>query len=389
MTLFRKINKIALVLALIVFVGSIPPTVMEAKKTTQEKLDDAEKEKEQLEDNIDDTKQEIKDLKSDISELQTKLNSLNEEMEAISDHLEDLYLQIDAKEYQIYTTEKNLAAAEEKRDSQYEAMQDRLRYMYEAGETTFLQVLFEAKDFSDLLTRAEYIVEVENYDRIMLAEYEENLELIETTRQDLEAQNEKLNSLKAEVESEQARVEAIIVETSNYVILYQDQVEDAEALAKKYEKELKEKEEDIEYLKKKLEEEKYLAMLAAAAQTRDLSEVKFEDGDRYLIATMIYCEAGGEIYAGKLAVGAVIINRLLNGAFANTVSGVLYQKNQFSPVASGRFALSLAQGKATKACYQAADEAMSGVTNVGNCLFFRTPTPLKTAVYTIGGHIFY
>jgi hypothetical protein len=57
-------------------------------------------------------------------------------------------------------------------------------------------------------------------------------------------------------------------------------------------------------------------------------------------------------------------------------------------VASGRLDLALAANKATASCYRAADEAMSGATNVGNCLFFRTPIPGLTGTQ-IGGHIFY
>ena len=97
--------------------------------------------------------------------------------------------------------------------------------------------------------------------------------------------------------------------------------------------------------------------------------------------------AGGGI-AGQLAVGAVVINRVLSGVFPDTVVGVVYQKNQFSPVASGRLALALSQNKATASCYQAADEAMAGVTNVGGCVYFRTPIPGLTGIQ-IGGHIFY
>ena len=51
-------------------------------------------------------------------------------------------------------------------------------------------------------------------------------------------------------------------------------------------------------------------------------------------------------------------------------------------------ALALTEGRATPECYQAADEAMSGVTNVGNCVYFRTPIPGLTGI-SIGGHIFY
>ena len=79
---------------------------------------------------------------------------------------------------------------------------------------------------------------------------------------------------------------------------------------------------------------------------------------------------------------------MLSYKYPDTVLGVIYQKSQFSPVASGRFELALASDKATAACYQAADEAMQGVTNVGTCVYFRTPIPGLTGI-NIGGHVFY
>ena len=105
------------------------------------------------------------------------------------------------------------------------------------------------------------------------------------------------------------------------------------------------------------------------------------------MANIIYCEAGGEPYAGQVAVGSVVINRVLSSIYPNTVVGVVYQNKQFSPVASGRLALALANDSATASCYKAADEAMSGVTNVGQCVYFRTPIPGLEGI-RIGGHIF-
>ena len=155
-----------------------------------------------------------------------------------------------------------------------------------------------------------------------------------------------------------------------------------------YEEEMRKQDEDIEALKKKIEEEKRKSQEAANAAWRDISDVNFADGDRKLLASIIYCEAGGEPYAGKLAVGAVVINRVLSSKYPDTVVGVIYQPYQFSPVRSGRLELALAMNKATESCYRAADEAMSGVTNVGNCLYFRTPIEGLTGI-SIGGHIFY
>ena len=131
-----------------------------------------------------------------------------------------------------------------------------------------------------------------------------------------------------------------------------------------------------------------LSRLAAASKWRDISEVTFAEGDRYLLANLIYCEAGSEPYEGKVAVGAVVINRVLSSVYPDTVVGVIYQNKQFSPVASGRLALALAEGRATSSCYQAADEAMTGYSNVGNCVYFRTPVPGLSGI-NIGGHVFY
>ena len=106
-----------------------------------------------------------------------------------------------------------------------------------------------------------------------------------------------------------------------------------------------------------------------------------------ILACLIFCEAGNQPYIGQVAVGSVVINRMRSAAFPNTMVGVIYQKKQFSPVASGRLATRLSLG-ATESCYRAADEAMAGSQPVGNCLFFRTVIPqIKGTI--IGGHVFY
>ena len=94
--------------------------------------------------------------------------------------------------------------------------------------------------------------------------------------------------------------------------------------------------------------------------------------DLDVMAAIIYCEAGAEPYQGQLAVGSVIMNRIYSSGFPDTLLGVLYQKSQFTPVMSGRFAVVLANGLATSSCYQAANEVLNGTNVVPDCLFFRT-----------------
>lgn len=161
-----------------------------------------------------------------------------------------------------------------------------------------------------------------------------------------------------------------------------------EAEMLEYERKLQEQKNDIAKLQEELAEERRLSQLAAQSAWRDISEITFAEGDRYLLANLIYCEAGNQPYEGQVAVGAVVMNRVMSSVFPDTVVGVIYQNRQFSPVASGRLALALSENHATNACYQAADAAMSGTTTVGNCLFFRTPIEGLTGTQ-IGGHIFY
>ena len=235
---------------------------------------------------------------------------------------------------------------------------------------------------------ATWFERVETYDKDRLAEFEDahaNIEYLEAT---LEQQKVELDGLLAEAEAEKAKMAEILNGIVAKIDATADQISDAEKKALEYEAELIKSEEDLKALKKKLEEELRLSREAAQGKWRSISEVTFEEGDRKLLANIIYCEAGGEPYEGKLAVGAVVINRVLSGKFPDTVKGVIYQKSQFSPVASGRYALALASDKANAACYQAADEAMLGVTNVGACVFFRTPIPGLTGI-SIGGHVFY
>lgn len=182
-------------------------------------------------------------------------------------------------------------------------------------------------------------------------------------------------------------MEALVKETKDNVQDYMAQISEEEKRLMEYEKALLAQENDEAALQRKLEEEKALSALVAQTTMRDLSSIAFGAGDLDMMAAIIECEAGGESYTGKVAVGAVVMNRVKSPLFPDTVAGVIYQNKQFSPVGSGRFAIVLARG-ANQSCYQAAQEAMAGASPVGNCVFFRTPIPGLTGIQ-IGGHIFY
>jgi spore germination cell wall hydrolase CwlJ-like protein len=306
----------------------------------------------------------------------------------VSEKLADLEQQIIDKEAEIAQTQSDLAAAREKEAWQYDCMEKRIQLSYEKMGTNFIEALLQAESFADILNLTNYVKSMVEYDNQKLDEIIETRKYIESEEARLEQENEELKFLRLQAEAEQSRVNELIDQTSKTVASYASQIKKAEEEALKFEAAMKELESDLKALKKKLEEEIRLSQQAANGVWRDISEVSFADGDLKLLANLIYCEAGGEPYEGKLAVGAVVINRVRSAKFPGTVVGVIYQKKQFSPVASGRLDMYLAIDKANADCYRAAQEAMAGLTNVGNCLFFRTPIEGLTGI-SIGGHIFY
>ncbi len=112
------------------------------------------------------------------------------------------------------------------------------------------------------------------------------------------------------------------------------------------------------------------------------------DYELYLLAALIYCEAGGESYEGKLAVGAVVCNRVRSASYQDTLQGVIYASGQFTPAMSGKLDRVMARGNVPQSCYDAAIEALGGYTNVGDALYFRRNNGTREGT-VIGNHVFY
>lgn len=108
----------------------------------------------------------------------------------------------------------------------------------------------------------------------------------------------------------------------------------------------------------------------SGAVTTQGSAVSASADDVTLLAAIIQCEAGGCSYAGQLAVGAVVMNRVKSSSFPNTISGVIYQSGQFSPARTGKLASRLARG-VSSSCRQAAMEALSGKDNTNGAKYFK------------------
>ena len=383
-------NLITLVLVGTMAFGVIRADSLKAMATesTRKQLEEAKEKKKESESQLDNTKDDIAEMHEEKSSLQSELNTLNNQLSQVSDNLQSLEEQIDDKETEIENTLAELEVAKQTEENQYASMKKRIQFIYEKQNFVMVDMLLGATNFADFLNQNNYIEQLSAYDRKMFLRYIETRKNVEQKEATLEQEREQLEEYKVKAQAEQSRVSGLVKQTSGTIKQYSNDISDAEAKAQALEDQIKAQEAEVKALEAKLAEEIRLSKLAAKSTWRNISEVTFAEGDRYLLANLIYCEAGGEPYEGKVAVGAVVINRVLSSVYPDTVVGVIYQSHQFSPVASGRLAIALAEGKATAACYQAADEAMSGYSNVGNCVYFRTPLPGLSGI-NIGGHVFY
>ena len=360
---------------------------MYAEKSTSEKLEEAKKTQEDAEDKLDETSDKISDLKDTQSELKNNLSDLNNKLANVSDRLTDIESDIRVKEQEISETEAALEEAEQNAANQYKYIKARIRTQYEKGKENYLELFLQTTNFSDFLNRAEYISRVNQYDQEMLESYKNLVAEIKEQKKTLIEDKEKLDGLREDASAEQSKVQELVNNTKNTITAYAGEISEAEAEALAYEAKLVAAKNTVSALKAQLKKEEELARQSQAMAKRSLDEVSIGAGEEDLLAALIQCEAGGEPWAGKVAVGAVVMNRVMSGAFPDTITGVIYQPGQFEPVSSGRFAIVLSQG-ANSECYKAARAAMSGQNNIGECLFFRTIVPGIHGTI-IGHHVFY
>jgi uncharacterized protein YgiM (DUF1202 family) len=121
---------------------------------------------------------------------------------------------------------------------------------------------------------------------------------------------------------------------------------------------------------------------AAQAAAQNQAVIDSAD-DVTLLAAIIQIEAGNEMYEGQVAVGAVVMNRVYSGSYANSVSGVIFQRGQF---ATSRMSSVISRG-VKSSCVQAAQEAMAGSDPTGGLTHFRRAGSKEGLI--IGNHVFY
>ena len=171
------------------------------------------------------------DLNAYIAELDAKLNDIQDKIIEYTQLIED-------KEAEIEETKLELAEAERIQLEQYEAMKKRIKFMYERGDSLYLEVLFSTGSISDAISKADYIEMLSAYDRGKLDEYVATTEYVAACKEELEAEKELLDTAKAAVEEEQANVEELMGEKQRQVSSVSAEISDNQAQINEYQEDI-------------------------------------------------------------------------------------------------------------------------------------------------------
>lgn len=368
--------------------------------STQQQLNEAQQQANQVTSQIQQGKEDLEKMEEERNAISGQLNKYNNQLSAAVNALNDTEFSIRAKELEIEQKLEELAKAQKIEDKQYADLMEHLKFMYESGVTqSYLNLVSEVTSLTEFMNLSEYVEQISAYDKMMLDRFRATREFIQREEAELQREHEELEILRADQQEKRNQVNSLVNQTQSALSNKEGQITQKENEVTAQEEALEQIKDNIAELQKKLAEELAMSQAAANAEWRDISQVEFTEDDVKMLANLIYCEARGESYDGKLAVGSVVVNRILSSKFPNSMAGVIYQSNQFAPVTSTRnsFVEALAYDKAANSsgCYEAAREAMSGITNVTNCVFFQTIAYLEKVErldvvrYTIGNHGFY
>ena len=246
----------ALVLILVLAAGiSIQASSASTEKVTEDaastkSLQEAQDEKAQLEKALKEAQSTIEDLRDSKGDIESKVTELNQQLIDISARITDLENQLTAKSEDIQETKDELAGAKEREAQQYADMKVRIQFMYENGQTSYLEALLSSRNISEFLNSADYIAQIQSYDRQKLTEYQDTVESIVNLEAQLEQEYTDLEALKSTVESNKATVAAMMRQKESELADISGDIEDAQSDADYYAAEIQAQEELIAAIKR-------------------------------------------------------------------------------------------------------------------------------------------
>ncbi|MCR5831197.1 MAG: peptidoglycan DD-metalloendopeptidase family protein [Lachnospiraceae bacterium] len=225
-------------------------------KESEESKKQAEEEKKALKSNLTDVKSLLASLETSKSNLETYIQELDADLADINEKIDQLNRLISDKEFEIQITERELEEARNVEETQYNLMKKRVKFMYERGQASTVEMLLSSKSFVEFLNKAEFINRISAYDRRMLDSYIDAKDQVAEKEQTLISQKSDLEEAKAAVQNEQEAVEALMADKEQEITVFEGDINNKEAAIREYEAMIAEQDQIIKDLEAAILEEK-------------------------------------------------------------------------------------------------------------------------------------
>lgn len=266
----KRIKRIlSLMMLSFLLITAMIPSVASSLDATmaEEEKNSIEQDKKEVEDSIKELNQVKGDTEVYVKKLDSKLSDITEELSKIE-------TKMDEKQGEIEKTGTELEQARIDEKNQYESMKLRIQYMYEKGDTSYLDLLFSSENIGELLNRAEYISQISEYDRKMLISYQETKDSIAKKEAQQKEDYANLEVLQGAETSKKSSVETLVSEKTKELEQYEEDISVAEDQVEQYQKDLKDQEDRIRKIEDEIKKKEAAAEASrkAAEESRKAAE---------------------------------------------------------------------------------------------------------------------
>ena len=218
------------------------------KEELEQQKKDADAKKKQEQQNYQNASGKVSSIQSDVDAISDEIDEIDESLVETIASVEIIRDEVSQKEDQIKTTTEELQKAQETEQEQYAAMKLRVKFMYEKGDSTYLQLLMESQNFGEMVNKVEYVEKLYDYDRKLLEEYIAARQAVEALKNQLEDEKAELEAQQHELEEEQKSLEEILTEKKATYDNYEVQLAQAKQEAAVYKANIKKQNDEIKRL---------------------------------------------------------------------------------------------------------------------------------------------
>lgn len=277
----KKKKLFSLVLATVLTAATVLPCY---GASTKEKISNAQAEQAAAQSQLDSIQSRIDELNSKKGQSEEYLSELNQQLDDLQNRLQELQDQYDAKQNELVQIQADLEDAKAKEEEQYEAMKLRIQYMYEnSSGNGYMAMLFSSKSISELISRAEYIQKISDFDRDLMQEYEDTVDQVKEKETQVQEEQAAIVELQQQSSDQQEAIQELYAAAYQELRTYSAELDDVKSSESALVDEINSKADAINDLIRQAKEEEIAAQkkaeeeaAAAAAAQQAAAEAEAE-----------------------------------------------------------------------------------------------------------------